>query len=88
VIRLCEEKNKNCLIYRSEYTKQIADTFNLFELSTYWAKQSLGGRKYAIVFPEKSLIEDIRFMETVAWNRGVYVKSFKSISEAEEWLKE
>lgn len=88
VIRLCEKKNKHCLIYRSEYAKQTSNTIDFFKLSKYWAKQSFWRRKHAMVFPEKSIVENIRFMETAAYNRGVNVMIFESISEAEKWLKE
>lgn len=87
VMELCDQKNKNCLVYREEYSEQKASITDYYGLSKLWAKLDKGNHKYAMVFPQQSAEEGIEFMQIASRNRTVNVKLFDSLADAEAWLE-
>ncbi len=73
---LCDERE---LIYS-------LGTFDSFESAKYISELTPDIAKVAIVCnPE--YIKDADFWETVAINRGLHVRVFKTMTDAENWLK-
>lgn len=73
---LCDERE---LIYS-------LGTFDSFESAKYISELAPDIAKVAIVCRPEN-IEDADFWETVAVNRGLHVRVFKTLAEAESWLK-
>lgn len=73
---LCNELNL-------EYRLSTLDTYKSAE---FLARQAPKLGKVAIVFNEK-FMNDARFWETVAVNRGLMVCTFKDIDSARKWLE-
>ena len=67
-------------------TLEILDLPETF--STVLAELGLELRKIKRALVVVSLGNDYRFLETVAVNRGYWVKLFDNLDEAEEWLFE
>jgi hypothetical protein len=61
-------------------------TFDTFELANFASQYAKFCRKIAIVC-NPDCLESGKFYETVSQNRGLIVKVFTELSEAEEWLK-
>ncbi|MFM8332326.1 MAG: hypothetical protein ACKN9T_11615, partial [Candidatus Methylumidiphilus sp.] len=74
---LCDERK---LDYR-------LGTFDIYEAAKFLAEQVPRAAKAAIVCNAK-YIEDARFWENVAVNRGLSVRVFCDIDAAERWLAE
>jgi hypothetical protein len=74
---LCDERSL-------EYSLGIMDTF---QCAKFMSENAPTVGKAALVYDLKQ-INDIKFWETVAVNRGVTIKIFNNIKEAERWLKE
>jgi len=77
-------KSKNVLCDERElqYSLSITDTYQLAE---YISQHSSHLIKVAIVCNSK-YFDDARFYETVATNRGMQIKVYTNIEEAETWL--
>lgn len=73
---LCDEREL-------EYSISITDTYQLAEAASLYAS-SLS--KIAIVCDPKYLV-DGKFYETVASNRGLFVRVTANFEEAVDWLK-
>jgi len=67
-----------------EYT---LGTFDTYQAATFLAEHAPKISKTAIVCKLQHM-SDAAFWETVAVNRGLQVKVFKSLQEAEGWLRE
>lgn len=67
-----------------EYTLGTLDTF---ESAKFISENAPRIAKVAIVCKSEQ-IQDAQFWETVAVNRGVSVKVFKGMREAEEWINQ
>lgn len=74
---LCDERN---LEYR-------LSTFDTYQSAEFMAAQIPRLAKAAVVCNEK-FINDAKFWETVAVNRGLVVRVFKDIDSARLWLSE
>ncbi len=61
------------------------DTFDNFESAKFISENAPGVAKVAIVCNPR-FIADAAFWETVAVNRGLQVKFFKTLHDAKEWL--
>jgi len=72
---LCDEREL-------QYSLSITDTYQLGE---YISQHSSHLTKVAIVCNSK-YVDDARFYETVATNRGMQIKVHTNIEEAEIWL--
>lgn len=73
---LCDEREL-------EYAISIVDTYKLAEAASVYAGNVL---KIAIVCDTKNLT-DGKFYETVASNRGLYIRVTADFDEAVNWLK-
>ena len=60
-------------------------TFDTFEAARFISEHAPDVAKVAIVCSPENII-DADFWETVAVNRGLYVKVFKNMADAENWL--
>jgi hypothetical protein len=60
-------------------------TFDTFESARLFSQKAPAVSKIAIVC-KKDQLEDATFWETVAVNRGMHVKVFTSLREAEKWM--
>lgn len=60
-------------------------TFDIFESARFIAEHVPRLAKTAIVTGANE-IQDVAFWETVAVNRGLHVKMFQNMDEAEAWL--
>lgn len=72
---LCDEREL-------QYNLSLTDTFQLGEYVSQYSGQLL---KIAIVCNIK-FFDDAKFYETVTTNRGMQIKIFTNIEEAESWL--
>ncbi len=85
VIQACAEHQVNRLIcdeHELEYELSVTDTYRLVE---FLASQAPTVGKAALVCAPKHL-PDAFFWETACINRGLYVRAFTSMEEAELWL--
>jgi hypothetical protein len=73
---LCDERDL-------DYKLDIFETFELAKIIAENVKKM--GRLAIVCKPEH--VKSGKFWETVAINRGLYVRFFLSLEEAEEWLK-
>ena len=78
-------------------TKVLVDSLDLVSIPRTWTLYEFGNLLAAIKFPpsvriaatiQGPLREDLKFIETVATNRGRQLKVFGSIDEAITWLNE
>jgi hypothetical protein len=67
-----------------EYT---LGTFDTFESAKFISENAPKIAKVAIVCKSEQ-IQDAEFWETVAVNRGLSVKVFKTVLDAEEWINQ
>lgn len=72
---LCDEREL-------QYNISVSDTFQLAEYVSRYSDQIV---KIAIVCNIK-FFDDAKFYETVTTNRGMQIKIFTNIEEAESWL--
>jgi hypothetical protein len=73
---LCDER-------KLQYTLSITDTFKLAEEASRYAKNVV---RIAIVC-DAQYLDDGRFFETVASNRGLIIRVTSSYEEASAWLE-
>jgi len=78
-------------------TKVLVDSLDLVSMPRTWTLYEFGNLLAATKFPasvkiaaaiQGPLREDLKFVETVATNRGRQMKVFGSIDEAIAWLNE
>lgn len=81
VERLSEETGFCRVLVDVRKQKDLADTMTLFNFGTHLPRSI----KFAVLCELN--IEDHRFIESVAINRGINVKDFDSEKNAIEWLK-
>ena len=84
----CKKEKKHALIHRVTVTKQIASMADFYGFSEYLENHWPRNQKIALVYP-KSMLEDlIDFFEMASQNRGIIIKLFAKLADAESWLKE
>lgn len=86
VIQACAEHQVNRLLCDErglEYELSVTDTYRLVE---FLAQHAPCVGKAALVCAPKHL-PDAFFWETACINRGLFVRAFTSLSEAELWLE-
>jgi len=78
-------------------TKVLVDSLTLVSMPKTWTLYEFGNLLATTKFPQSVRIaaviqgplrEDLKFIETVATNRGRRMKVFNSIDEATAWLNE
>jgi hypothetical protein len=87
IVNACKAGNYTrvlCNEFELEYRLSTLDTFKSAE---FIVAQAARVGRVAIVCNEK-FIEDAKFWETVAVNRGLTVRVFKSTEAARKWLGE
>ena len=82
VERLSEESGLCRLLVDVRKQTDLADTMTLFDFGSHLPRSI----RYAVLC--ESHLEEHRFIETVATNRGIDIKDFDSEQNAIEWLKE
>ncbi len=79
--------NESKLIFCDERDLEYRlSVHNVYDLATHAAAHARRSVKIAIVVPEKTL-QDSRFYETVAVNRGMVVRMMATVEEAAAWLR-
>jgi hypothetical protein len=89
-VRLCSEHGCKRLLVdlRDLTTEKIVTTLSCFDFGTECQDVALPeSTRSAIVMPTDSeALKDVTFTINVALNRGVIIRSFQSVPEAEAWL--
>ena len=83
----CVARGRSALLLEMDLSGPSLDTSSIFRIVAERTTDALKLRKIAYV--EKSREKDegkVHFAETVAVNRGVNVKLFRDVAEAERWL--
>ena len=87
VTNICTEKNKHALVHRITETKQPASMTDFYGFSQYLEKHWPRSQKVAIVYPESMIKGIMDFFEIASQNRGINVKLFSSLKDAESWIQ-
>lgn len=86
VFRECEDRGCTRLLIEERLEGPRIGTFDVFQIAAEGADRVRGHFK-AIAYVDVNAQGDLmRFAETVAVNRGMPVKVFASVSDAEKWL--
>lgn len=83
LLAACEQANTRNVLVLGPDTKIDLSTFDILELGGEIANSRL---KIAVVEKHDASIEDVGFLENVAWNRGGLIQFFDSKKAAENWL--
>lgn len=86
VLEACIENNVKKVISDERELKYAIDTFEIYELAKLYAELGSYIEKVAFVCSPEGL-EDAKFMENTASNRGLVYKAFDSYEKAEKWIK-
>ncbi len=85
--KIAEETGETRWLFDARALPNTAPTLGIFERSEFVAKMALGkGVRVAALFNEKVPLENARFMETVARNRGLEVTLHSDEESALRWL--
>lgn len=85
ILRACQEGNYLRVLCDETELEYRLNTMDTFESAAFLASQAPKLAKAAIVYNSK-YVEDARFWETVAVNRGLTVRVFKDVESARSWL--
>jgi len=83
----CVARGKTAVLLEMDLTGPSLDTSSIFNVIA--ERSGDGARLRKIAYVDLSLARDdgkARFAETVAVNRGVNVKLFRDVAEAQKWL--
>ena len=88
VLEACKRRACNQVLIEEKLEGPRIDTINVFQIASEGSRQALGFYK-AIAYVDVNAEGDLmKFAETVAFNRGLPVRLFSSVAEAERWLIE
>jgi hypothetical protein len=86
VFRECEARGCNRLLIEERLEGPRIGTFDVFQIASGGTGRAHGHFK-AIAYVDVNARGDLmKFAETVAVNRGLPVRVFSSLSDAEQWL--
>ena len=80
---VCEEAACRKVLILGPRTKVSLSELDIYDLGKEIAKLNL---KIAVAESHDASKEDVKFLETVVWNRGGPIKFFDSEMEAKYWL--
>ncbi len=80
---VCKQAGTRNVLILGPKTEVGLSTFDILELGGQIANSRL---RIAIAEEHDAANEDVKFLESVAWNRGGLIKFFDSKKEAEDWL--
>jgi len=86
IVDACKAGNYSLVLCNELNLEYRLGTLDTFKSAEFLARQTPKLGKAAIVCNEK-FINDARFWETVAVNRGLTVRIFKDVDSARKWLK-
>ena len=88
VFRECKDRGCNRLLIEERLEGPRIGTFDVFQIAAEGTGRARGHFK-AIAFVDVNAQGDLmKFAETVAVNRGLPVRVFSSVGDAEKWLAE
>ena len=85
IIRAAIEHNVSKVLCDEQELEYSLGTFDTYESAKFIAEVAPKVAKVAIIC-KSDQYDDAHFWETVASNRGLHIRVFKNLSEAEEWL--
>ncbi|HZV54004.1 MAG TPA: hypothetical protein VFF82_03605 [Rhodocyclaceae bacterium] len=86
IIRECAARNCNRVLVEERLEGPRLDTIDVFQIVSEESGRVIG-RLAAMAYVDMNASGDLmRFAETVAVNRGLPVKVFQSVGDAEKWL--
>lgn len=81
----CEEYDRSKVLLDCRGLTGNMDIFDRFKVTEYGTSQHRHFRRLALLALEEMVLPD-RFIENVAVNRGMDLKIFTELDEAEQWL--
>jgi hypothetical protein len=88
VLKYCLEHNCHDVLIEENLSGPGLEIFEIFNIASHGAKNALFAIRqiaYVDLNPEHSS-KSMDFAETVAGNRGLFVKIFSTVHDAEKWL--
>ena len=85
VLDFHREKGYRNVLVDATAEDQFPPVEDIFDFGNELARVATLGIRFAIVASPKTA-EDLRFLETVAWNRGGLLQVFSRMEEALSWL--
>ena len=85
VLNACKQGHYSYVLCNEINLEYRLGTFDTYQAAEFMAAQLPWLGRAAIVCNEKS-IDDAKFWETVAVNRGLTVRVFKDVDSARKWL--
>lgn len=85
ILEACKQGNYSRVLCDETELEYRLSTLDTYQSAVFLASQAPRLIKAAIVYNEK-FVQDARFWETVATNRGLTVRVFKDAESARDWL--
>ena len=85
ILAECQRQSCFCVLIDEQLEGERLDASEVFDIASAGAQQALGVFQ-AVAYVEESMGAMAEFAETVAINRGMPVRVFRTVAEAEHWL--
>ncbi len=85
ITKINEQSGVNKVLVDTTEQESMPNTFSEFSIFSEFPRNF---RVALLANQEQPTVEDIRFVETVAQNRGIQMQVFNTRKEALEWLEE